>query len=61
VDQLDITVRVDIRIGWIKDLLLSEMSGDTNVTGGDTVRRADVVGRDGNLVGRDGNLIGRGR
>ena len=61
VDQLDITVRIDIRIGWIKDLLLSEMSGDNNITGGDTVRRADLVGRDGNLVGRDGNLIGRGR
>jgi hypothetical protein len=61
VDQLDITIRIDIRIGWIKDLLLSEMSGDSNITGGDTVRRADIVGRDGNLVGRDGNLIGRGR
>lgn len=61
VDQLDMAVRIDIRIGWIKDLLLSEMSGDTNVTGGDSVRRADIVGRDGNLVGRDGNLIGRGR
>ncbi len=59
IDQLDMVVRIDIHIGWVKDLLLSEMSSDTNMTGGDSVRRADVVGRDGNLVGRDGNLVGR--
>ena len=59
VDQLDMIVRIDISIGWVKDLLLSEMSGDANLTGGDTVRRADLVGRDANLVGRDANLVGR--
>ena len=61
VDQLDVSVRVDITIGWMKDILLAqEMGADNNMTGGDSVRRSDVVGRDGgNLVGRDGNLVGR--
>jgi hypothetical protein len=61
VDQLDMIVRLDIHIGWVKDLLLEEMTADSNLTGGDTVRRADLVGRDANLIGRDANLIGRGR
>jgi hypothetical protein len=67
-DQMDVAVRIDIRIGWMKDLLLAEEMGpDNNMTGGDAVRRADivgnanVVGRDANLVGRDANLIGRSR
>ena len=59
VDQLDMAVRIEIRVGWMKDLLLSEMSGDSNMTGGGEVRRADLVGRDANLVGRDANLVGR--
>src|SRR5579875_794596 len=55
-DQLDITVRIDIRIGWVKDLLLAaEMSGDNNMTGGSETRRADMVAR-ANLVG-NANLI----
>jgi hypothetical protein len=59
-DQLDISVRIDITIGWMKDILLTqEMGADNNMTGGDSVRRSDIVGRDGNLVGRDGNLVGR--
>lgn len=57
-DQLDITVRVDIRIGWVKDLLLAtEMTSDNNVTGGAETRRADMVAR-ANLVG-NANLIQR--
>lgn len=45
-DQLDITVRIDIHVGWIKDLLLAaEMSGDNNMTGGTETRRADMVAR----------------
>ncbi len=58
IDQLDMLVRIDIRIGWAADLLLSEMNGDG---AGGAARRADLVGRDANLVGRDANLIGRGR
>ena len=43
-DQLDISVRIDVSIGWLKDLLLEvEMTSETNVTGG-LVARA-VVGR----------------
>lgn len=60
VDQLDISIRIDITIGWMKDILLAqEMGADNNVTGGDVVRRSDIVGRDGSLVGRDGSFVGR--
>lgn len=59
IDQLDVIVRIDISIGWVRELLLDpEMSRETNVTdasGG----RADVVGRDSGLVGRDSGLVGR--
>jgi hypothetical protein len=59
-DQLDVAVRVDITIGWMKDVLLAEeTTGDNNITGGDQVRRADIVGRDGMFVGRDGMAVGR--
>jgi len=59
-DQADIAVRIDITIGWLNDILLSEeMGADNNVTGGNQLRRSDIVGHDGNLVGRDGNLVGR--
>ena len=41
VDQLDISIRIDITIGWIKDILLfEEMSPDNNITGGQTVARS---------------------
>jgi hypothetical protein len=59
-DQLDVAVRIDITIGWMKDVLLAEeTTGDNNITGGDQVRRADIVGRDGMFVGRDGMAVGR--
>ncbi|MEJ1977083.1 MAG: hypothetical protein WDN49_14185 [Acetobacteraceae bacterium] len=60
VDQLDMAVRIDIRVGWVKDVLLTEIGNDGSRS--DLVGRdGNLVGRDGNLVGRDGNLIGRGR
>jgi hypothetical protein len=59
-DQLDIGLRIDITIGWLNDILLSqEMGSDNNITGGVGLRRADIVGHDGSLVGRDGSLVGR--
>lgn len=59
-DQLDMALRIDIRIGWFKDLLLDEVARDDD-SDGDVARRAEIVGRDANLVGRAANLIGRGR
>lgn len=59
-DQSDVAVRVDITIGWLSDILLSqEMGADNNTTGGTEIRRSDIVGHDGSLVGRDGSLVGR--
>lgn len=58
-DQLDMALRIDVRIGWLKELLLNEADADA-LTGVDA-RRADIVGRDANLVGRAANLIGRDR
>ncbi len=63
-DQLDIAVRIDIRIGWMQDLLAGTDSRRGDLVGRDgnlVGRDGNLVGRDGNLVGRDGNLIGRGR
>jgi hypothetical protein len=58
-DQLDVTIRIDITIGWLREILLdTDMSQDTNVTN-NSVSRADVVGRDSGLVGRDSGLVGR--
>jgi hypothetical protein len=59
-DQLDVAVRIDITIGWLREILLdTDMSQDTNVTSNSNVSRADVVGRDSGLVGRDSGLVGR--
>ncbi len=63
-DQLDIAIRIDIRIGWMQDLLAGTDSRRADLVGRDgnlVGRDGNLVGRDGNLVGRDGNLIGRGR
>ncbi len=56
-DRLDMALRIDVRIGWFKDLLLDEAGRDDSDA--DAVRRAEIVGRDANLVGRNANLIGR--
>lgn len=59
-DHLDVIVRIDITIGWVRELLLDpEMSRETNVTDNSDGGRADVVGRDSGLVGRDSGLVGR--
>jgi hypothetical protein len=59
-DHLDVAVRIDITIGWLREILLDpDMSKDTNVTGNSCGGRADVVGRDSGLVGRDSGLVGR--
>ena len=40
VDQLDMSVRIDLTIGWMRDIFLGpEMGGDNNITG-----RSDLVG-----------------
>jgi hypothetical protein len=60
VDQLDVVVRIDITIGWLREILLdTDMSADSNVTGNGGGGRADIVGRDSGLVGRDSGLVGR--
>ena len=60
IDQLEVIVRIDITIGWVRELLLDpEMSKETNVTDNGPGGRADVVGRDSGLVGRDSGLVGR--
>jgi hypothetical protein len=59
-DHLDVGVRIDITIGWWREILLdTDMSQETNVTSNSPVSRADVVGRDSGLVGRDSGLVGR--
>nr|WP_294524206.1 hypothetical protein [uncultured Rhodopila sp.] len=59
-DHLDVAVRIDITIGWLREVLLdTDMSQETNVTSNAPVSRADVVGRDSGLVGRDSGLVGR--
>jgi hypothetical protein len=59
-DHLDVAVRIDITIGWLREILLdNDMSADANVTGNGGGGRADVVGRDSGLVGRDSGLVGR--
>jgi len=59
-DQADIAVRIDITVGWLNDILLSEeMGSDNNMTGGAQLRRSYIVGHDGSLVGRDGSMVGR--
>lgn len=61
-DQLDMTVRIDVTVGWMKDLLLApELTGDSNVTGGDIVRRSDVMGDSGFQVGRGSDPMSRPR
>jgi hypothetical protein len=58
-DQLDVAVRIDITIGWLREILLdSDMTGDANVTGSG-ISRSDVVGRDSGMVGRDSGMVGR--
>ncbi len=55
VDHLDAAVRIDITVGWYREVLLdADMAND--VTGGG---RSDTVGRDSGLVGRDSGLVGR--
>ncbi len=59
-DHLDVAVRIDITIGWLREVLLDpDMSSDNNVTSNAAGGRADVVGRDSGLVGRDSGLVGR--
>jgi hypothetical protein len=59
-DHLDVAVRIDITIGWLREILLdTDMSQETNATGNGGGGRADVVGRDSGLVGRDSGLVGR--
>ncbi len=59
-DHLDVAVRIDITIGWLREILLDpDMSKESNVTGNTPGGRADVVGRDSGLVGRDSGLVGR--
>jgi len=59
-DHLDVTVRIDITIGWLREILLDpDMSADTNVTSNVGGSRADVVGRDSGAVGRDSGAVGR--
>ena len=59
-DHLDVTVRLDITIGALREILLdSDMSQDANATSNGVPSRADVVGRDSGLVGRDSGLVGR--
>lgn len=59
-DHLDVTVRIDITIGWLREILLDpEMSAATNVTSGTGGGRADVVGRDSGAIGRDSGVVGR--
>jgi hypothetical protein len=59
-DQLDVTVRIDITIGSLREILLdSDMSQDANMNSNVPPSRADVVGRDSGLVGRDSGLVGR--
>ena len=61
-DQLDMAVRIDVTVGWMKDLLLAtELTGDSNITGGDTVRRSDIMGDSGFQVGRGGDSLSRPR
>lgn len=51
-DQLDMAVRIDITIGWLKDILLeAEAMEANNVTANDLSARADAVGR-ADIVGR---------
>jgi hypothetical protein len=58
-DQLDVVVRIDVTIGWLRELLLdNDMSPGTNVTG-NAAGRADDVGRDSGWVGRDSGWVGR--
>ena len=57
-DGLDMGVRIDISIGWMKELLLNDgMAPADNVTGGQVTGRADVVSR-ADLVGR-ADIVGR--
>src|SRR5271166_2664729 len=59
-DHLDVAVRIDITIGWLREILLDpDMSADTNVTSNVGGSRADVVGRDSGAVGRDSGAVGR--
>jgi hypothetical protein len=59
-DQLDVTVRIDITIGSLREILLdSDMSQEANMNSNVPPSRADVVGRDSGLVGRDSGLVGR--
>ena len=40
IDQLDMSVRIDLTIGWMRDIFLGpEMGGDNNISG-----RSDLVG-----------------
>ena len=59
-DHLDVIVRIDITIGWLREVLLDpEMSNETNVTSRASGGRVDVVGRDSGVVGRDSGVVGR--
>jgi hypothetical protein len=51
-DQLDMAVRIDITIGWLKDILLeADAMAANNVTANDLSARADAVSR-ADVVGR---------
>jgi len=59
-DHLDMTVRIDIRLGSVRDLVLTEVAASGKSVDGAS-RDAMLVGRDAMLVGRDAMLIGKGR
>ena len=55
VDEMDVGVRIDISIGWIRDILLDrDMSPDINITGGQTTGRPDLGRPD--LTGRSSEI-----
>jgi hypothetical protein len=45
-DQLDMSVRIDIAVGWLQNILLdAEVAPANNVTASDVSARADAVSR----------------
>lgn len=59
-DHLDMTVRIDVRMGSVRDLVLADVAAAAKGADGAS-RDAMLVGRDAMLVGRDAMLIGKGR
>ena len=59
-DHLDMTLRIDVRPGYVRELVLAEVAASAKSPDGAS-RDAMLVGRDAMLVGRDAMLIGKGR